>query len=122
MSSNRPDEVSRKQLHPQAANLARQHVDRFATALILQSKLLAFRRGDDEVQSTHVNDAVMIVYQSRVEGRKKKLSTLLGGGLFGVFVSESVTQVIANNIGLFAVFVVFGLLGLGLMVYGTGQS
>ena len=109
-----------KKLHPQAASLAKRHIIEFAQSLVYQSKLLAFRRGDDEVQSSHVADALRIVNQIRRQGRKKSLVTILGSGMFGVFVSQSVTQFLANNISYFAGFVIVGVVGLWLIFYGTG--
>jgi hypothetical protein len=111
-----------KKLHPQAASVARHRINEFATSLILQSKILAYRRGDDEVQSSHVLDALRILNRNRSQSRKRSIITISGSGMFGVFLSQFVTQTLAGNTLFLAVFAIVGLLGLALIFYGTGQE
>jgi hypothetical protein len=48
-------------LHPQAAELVRQHATDFAESLILQSKILAHQSRHDMVLRRHVEEALIIL-------------------------------------------------------------
>jgi hypothetical protein len=72
-------------LHANAHARIREFVDDFATSLVLQSKLSAFRERADEVLTRHVEEALDIVkYKGR--GWSRDLSTIVGAALFGAFI------------------------------------
>ncbi len=111
--------ASKKRFHPQAADEFVQNVLEFASALALQAKLFAFERGDNEVQSTHVRDALKMVNQNRAETWKKKLGAVLGLILFGSFANGLVAQLSAGSNSISIVNAIVGPIGALLILYGV---
>jgi hypothetical protein len=59
---NKEEELALKtQIHPSAALLVRRHVREFTTVLILQAKILAYKKGDGVVVNSHVENALKII-------------------------------------------------------------
>ncbi len=108
-----------KPLHPNAVNLARESVDNYAASLIVLAKTLAFQRGDDEVLSTHIYEALDIIQTRKRRKRWKDFMLAIGGALFGAFVSGFITELSAGRSKLLlAVYVVLGILGMILAFAG----
>ena len=93
-------------------------MNEFASALVLQAKLLAYERGDNEVQSTHVRDALRIVNQNRAETWRKRLSAVLGAIMFGTFADGLAGQLAAGSVSVPIVHALLGVLGGFLIWYG----
>lgn len=112
-------ELIDKPLHPRAVEIARENVDDYAASLIVLAKTLAYQRGDDEVLSTHVLEALNIIQSRRRRKRWKDFSLAIGGALFGAFVSGFTTELSKGNSKLLlAVYVVLGVLGMMLIFAG----
>jgi hypothetical protein len=74
-------ELIEKPLHARAVEIARENVDDYAASLIVLAKTLAYQRGDDEVLSTHVLEALNIIQSRRRRKRWKDFSLAIGGAL-----------------------------------------
>jgi peptidoglycan/LPS O-acetylase OafA/YrhL len=108
-----------KPLHPNAVELARESVDDYAASVIVLAKTLAYQRGDDEVLSTHIYEALEIIQSRRRRRRWKDFVLAIGGALFGAFVSGFITELSTGHSKLLlAVYVVLGVLGMVLMFAG----
>lgn len=105
-----------KYLHPNAARLAREQVNEFAFALLLLAKSFAHRRGDDEVMSTHVQEAVKSLRSHRQHRLRKDFLIALGGALFGAFITGFISELSAGqNRLVIAGYVALGIIGLPLI-------
>ena len=114
--------VIEKYLHPNAARLAREQVNEFASSLLLLAKSLAYQRGDDEVLSTHIQEALNIIRSRRKERHRKELLIASGGALFGFFVSGFVTELLSGHSKVvLAFYVLAGILGLTLVFSGLQE-
>ena len=110
---DKQSELVDKPLHPNAVSIARESVDDYAASLIVLAKTLAFQRGDDEVLSTHVYEALDIIQNRKRRKRWKDSMIAIGGALFGAFVSGFITELSTGNSKvLLAVYVMLGLLGM----------
>ncbi|MCA9906224.1 MAG: hypothetical protein KC547_20355, partial [Anaerolineae bacterium] len=85
-------DILSKKLHPQAESLVRTLVDDFATTLVYQAKLLAFRRKDEVVLSNHILDSVDIVRRERQRGWTREIIIFVGSALFGAFIPGILTE------------------------------
>lgn len=72
--SSNNSSVLGKPLHANAAKLAKEYANVFAETLISHSKTIAYEKGDDEVQSSHVREALDFI---RREPKKKRWKELL---------------------------------------------
>lgn len=112
-------ELVDKPLHPNAVSTARENVDDYALSLVILAKTLAFQRGDDEVLSTHVYEAIDIIQNRKRRKRWKDSMLAIGGALFGAFVSGFITELSTGRSAvLLAVYVMLGLLGMILVFAG----
>jgi len=112
-------ELVDKPLHLKAVSVARENVDDFALSLIILAKTLAFHRGDDEVLSTHVHEALDIIQNRNQRKRWKDSMLAIGGALFGAFVSGFITELSTGHSKvLLAVYVLLGILGMILVFAG----
>ena len=115
-------ELVEKPLHQNAVNIARESVDDYAASLIVLAKTLAFQRGDDEVLSTHVFEALDIIQNRKRRKRWKDSMIAIGGALFGAFVSGFITELSTGSSKvLLAVYVMLGLLGMILVFAGLQE-
>lgn len=111
--------VIEKYLHPNAARLIREQVNEFASSLLLLGKALAHQRGDDEVMSSHIHEALNILRGHRKKRRLKEALIIMGAVLFGAFVSGFITEVIyGQSKSALALYVVAGIVGLLLVFRG----
>lgn len=117
MANNQIDAIN-KELHPQAENLARQYIDDFASSLILQAKILAYRRKDDIVLSTHIEEALDAITKERKQNWTKELSIFVGAAFFGAFIQGFVTELNAGRTGLVAIYTIMGFVGMLLAFWG----
>lgn len=117
MANKQTDAVS-IELHPQAKNLARRYITDFATTLILQAKILAFRRGAELVLSNDVEEALDTITKERTQTWARQLVIVLGGAFFGAFVQGFVTELSTGNALLIAVYTILGFIGMLLVFWG----
>ena len=111
--------VIEKYLHPNAARLIREQVNEFASSLLLLAKALAHQRGDDEVMSSHINEALNILRGHRKKRRLKEALIILGGILCGAFISGFVTELtFGQSKAALALYVLAGVVGLVLVFSG----
>ena len=79
-------------LHPNATKLVGEIPRDYAATLVLQAKLLAFKRKEEEVLGNDVENARDMVLQEKNRRWSKELAKVVGAGLFGVFVPGFLTQ------------------------------
>jgi len=109
-------------LHQNAVELARENVDNYAASLVVLAKTLAYQRGDDEVLSTHVFEALNIIQSRKKRKRWKDFMLAIGGALFGAFVSGFVTELSTGHSKLLlAVYVTLGMVGM-ILIFGGLQE
>jgi hypothetical protein len=115
-------QVIDKPLHPNAIALARESVDIYAASLLVQAKNLAYQRGDDEVLTTHVYEALEIIQSRRRRKRWKDFMLAVGGALFGAFVSGFITELSTGHSKLLlSVYVILGVFGM-ILIFGGLQD
>ena len=116
---NQQLELVERPLHQNAVELVRESVDVYAASLLVQAKTLAYQRGDDEVLSTHINEALEIIQSRRRRKRWRDFMLAVGGALFGAFVSGFVTELSTGHSKLLlAVYVLMGVFGMILIFAG----
>lgn len=113
------DEIAKVEVHSTAEKLFRQLVNDYATSILYQAKLLAFRRKDDAVLSSHIEEAQDIVEQQRKQNRARELQIIFGSALIGAFIPGFIDQLSATNPnpGLIVIWVLTGFIGLFLLLW-----
>jgi hypothetical protein len=109
--------VESKDLHPQAELRAREYIDSFAEALLLQSKTLAAIQEADVVLSTHVDDARDII-KSQKRSRARELTLIFGSALLGAFIQGFPTELATGRQVMTLVYTALGFLGMLLIFVG----
>jgi hypothetical protein len=115
---NQQLEAISKELHPQAKELAREYVNDFATALLLQAKVLAYQRRADVVLSSHVEEAQDVIGRKKKETWSKELVIVVGGALLGAFIQGFITELSTGRTVLIVVYTVLGFIGMLLVFWG----
>jgi hypothetical protein len=110
--------VESKDLHAQAELRAREYIDSFAEALLLQSKTLAAIQEADVVLSTHVDDARDIIIKAQKRGRARELTLIFGSALLGAFIQGFPTELAAGRKVMTLVYTALGFLGMLLIFVG----
>jgi|SRR5215213_8833265 len=105
--------------------LAKEHIENlimhFAATLVVQAKTLAYQRHDDNVTQNHVDDALNIIQQERIQKRLRNWIGVLGGALVGAFVSGFIQELsVGTRPGWIAIYVTLGVLGL-VLTLGFGR-
>jgi hypothetical protein len=104
-------------LHVNAQARIQRFVDDFATSLVLQSKLSAFRERADEVLTRHVEEALDIVkYKGR--GWSRDLSTIVGAALFGAFIPGFIDALPKHDTRATVIYTALGFIGMLLVFLG----
>jgi len=116
---NRPPQVVNKEFHPQAKDHAQELINNFATSLIFQAKLLAFRRGAEIVLSRDVDEALNFISQERTQNWRKKLVIAIGGAMLGAFLEGFVGALSPVNVTQIVLYVIMGFTGMFLVFWGT---
>ena len=80
------------ELHPQAEKQARQHVNIFATSLILQAKVIAYRTKADAVLTNHIDEALDVITRERKQSWSRELLIILGGAFVGAFIQGFISE------------------------------
>jgi len=106
------------ELHPQAEKAIKQRVSDFSIALILQSKLIAYRSKADLVLSTHVDEALDTINKDTNRSWSRELTIILGSALLGAFVQGFVSELSSGNPLLIATYVALGFIGMFLVFWG----
>ena len=115
---NKPPQVINKELHPQAKEHAQKLITNFATSLIFQAKLLAFRRGAEVVLSKDVDDALNSITQARTQSWKTQLVIAFGGAMFGAFLEGFIDALSPVNVLQIVIYVIMGFIGMFLVFWG----
>jgi len=105
-------------LHPEADNKIREYVRDFATSLVLQAKLMAFRKKAELVLSKDVDEARDVI---SAEGRRlwlKETSKIIGGALFGAFIPGFITAVPTHDTVSIVIYTALGFVGMFLVFLG----
>lgn len=105
-------------LHPNAEAKIRAFVDDFATSLVLQSKLLAFRDNAEEVLGKHVEEALDVVKYKEHKGWGKELSTVVGAAFFGAFIPGFIDALPRHDTHALVIYTVLGFVGMFLVFLG----
>lgn len=113
-----PDEVVAKQLHASAKDRAKEHIDEFATTLILQAKIIAFREKAELVLKRHVDEAFEFIFAKKQREWARELFKILGGALVGAFVPGLITSLPSNDITGTVIYIVLGFIGMALVFIG----
>jgi hypothetical protein len=112
------DDVLRKPLHPNAQGLVKKYVNEFAVSLLLQSKVISFRRKNDEVLSNDVEEAFDSITKENTRDLWKDIATVVGGALFGAFVPGFIGSLSPVNVSMIVVYVIAGFIGFFLIFFG----
>ena len=117
------DQVIEVEVHLTAKELIRAIIRDFGTALLLQSKIIAFQRKDPLVSKNHVDEALEIIQQERKQKHGRAWSGALGGIIFGTFVQGIITELAGRRHPVvIAIYVILGLFGLVLIFVGLGYK
>jgi protein-S-isoprenylcysteine O-methyltransferase Ste14 len=107
-----------KELHPQAEKTAKQYINEFATSLLLQAKITAYRSKADVVLSSHVDEALDTINRGRKQIWSRELVIIIGSALLGAFIQGFISERSSGNSLLIATYVVLGFVGMFLVFWG----
>jgi hypothetical protein len=116
--ANRQNDAVNKELHPQAEKLAREYIMDFATSLLLQAKLLSYKRNADVVLSNHIEEALQIVNRQQKSTWSREVILVIGSALFGAFIQGFVSELSTGNTLLIVIYTVLGFIGMLLVFWG----
>jgi len=116
--SNKSPQVINKEFHPQAKEHAQKLIANFATSLISQAKLLAFRREAEVVLSRDVDDALSAITLGRTQSLRKQLVIAFGGAMFGAFLEGFIGALSPVNVIQIVLYVIMGFIGMFLVFWG----
>ena len=116
--SNNQSEAINKELHPQAVFSIKKYTRDFATSLLLQAKVIAYRSKADVVLTTHVDEALDKIYKERRQSWGKELLIVLGGAFFGAFIQGFISELSSGNAILIATYVILGFIGMFMVFLG----
>ncbi len=111
-------EVTEKELHPQATELAKKYVRDFASSLLFQAKAIATNKKADVVLSSHVEEALKTIQKQQEDSWINEVCKIIGSALFGAFVQGFVTELEAGNTPLIVTYTIMGFVGVFLIFYG----
>ena len=117
MANSQIDAID-KELHAKAEKAIKQYVNDFATSLLLQAKVIAYRSKADVVLSNHVDEALETVNRSRQQTWSRELVIIIGSALLGAFVQGFISELGSGNSVLLAIYVVLGFAGMFLVFWG----
>ena len=106
------------ELHPKAAQSARQYINEFAITLIMQAKTLAFSRRASVVTPAHVDEAVKVLNLKQQRSWLKDVAVMIGSALFGAFVQGFISEVAAGQAYLMAAYAGLGFVGMIVALWG----
>jgi len=118
MKSSQVDAI-KKDLHPQAASLSREIINKYAISLLLQAKMIAYQQRADLVMSSHVNEAHEILQSEHKKNWSREILMILGSSLLGAFVQGFTTELSAGNTTLIAVYTIMGFIGILMVFWGV---
>jgi hypothetical protein len=118
MPDNDPWAAVDVELDPKAAHKARQYVNNFALALILQAKTLAFTKRAQVVTLAHMDHAFEILNENSQQAWLRLFATLIGSAFFGAFVQGFLSELMAGQAYLMAAYTGLGFVGLLLVLWG----
>jgi hypothetical protein len=114
---SKADDIASVEVHPAAEKLFRQLVNEYATSILYQAKLLAYRRRDDAVLGNHIEEAQDIVEQQRKRNRVRELQIIFGSALLGAFIPGFIAELSNGNPGLIVIWVLAGFIGIFLVLW-----
>lgn len=115
---NSQTEAIKIELHPQAANLARELVNDFSISLLLQAKTMAFQQKADMVMSSHINEAREILQSEQKRNWSREIFMILGSAFLGAFIQGFTTELSSGNTFLIATYTVMGFIGMLMVFWG----
>jgi len=115
--ANQQIEAIKKELRPEAEQLAQTYIKDYATSLLLQAKMLAYRKRANVVLSIHVEEAKDIIESERKSSRSKELIIILGSTFFGAFAQELIPKLSSGEQNYSPISIGFGLIGLFMVVW-----
>ncbi len=118
MSTSSPFAAVDIELHSQAAQRARQTINEFAVALIMQAKTLAYSRRASQVLPEHIDEAIKVLKLKRQRSWTRDGAVILGSALFGAFVQGFISEVASGQAYLVALYAGLGLIGLLVALWG----
>jgi hypothetical protein len=116
--ANSQTEAISKELHAQAANLAREYVNDFSISLLLQAKTIAYQQKADMVMSSHVAEAREILQSEQKKSWSREILMILGSALLGAFIQGFTTELSGGNTFLIAIYTIMGFLGMLMIFWG----
>lgn len=120
---DRVKEVTSRELYAKARESIRNHVLDFAASLVLESELVSFRKKDEIVISSHVEEAYANLLRAPPQSRVRQWMTIVGGVLLGglvLMVNElAMPSPNAWSVGSYAIC---GVIGLLLVTFGVGKQ
>lgn len=127
MSSSQTDaphvtnEIISRKLHSLAKDQAKQHIDEFASALVLQAKILAFREKAELVLKRHIDEALDFTLSQRKKEWTNEFLKIVGGALLGAFVPGLMTALPAHDTTSAIVYIVVGFGGMLMVFVGLSR-
>ena len=89
---SKSEEMIKLSIHNNAKDLIVDTTDKYSVSLIYDSKVIAFKKGSDEVQSNHVKEALINMDQKKKKNWKSEILKIVGGSFFGVFIPGFITS------------------------------
>ena len=105
-------------LHPEAEGKITGYVGDFATSLLLQAKLIAFRKQAPVVSSKDVDEARDAISSEQRRIWSKETSKIVGGALFGAFIPGFITALPSHDTTSLVIYTSLGFIGMFLVFLG----
>ena len=106
------------ELHADAEQKVKDYVRDFAASLLLEAKLIAFRKEAPLVLAKDVDEALDAISSERRRIWFKEASKIIGGALFGAFIPGFVTALPTHDNVSLVIYVALGFVGMFLVFLG----
>lgn len=116
--ANQQIEAISKELHPQAEKLAQAYIRDFATSLLLQAKILAYKRKADIVLSSHVEEAKDMVEGGQKQNWLNEFVMILGSAFFGAFLQGFIMELSTGRTLFIVIYTAIGFVGILMVFWG----
>lgn len=103
--------------HENATAMIQNHLQKVKTTLSIQSELIAHRQNADIVLACHISEALHANKKSQTKNLYRELMMIIGGALLGAFTGEFLPQLLLGNTVLIGVYVLFGFVGVGTVIW-----
>ncbi len=117
-------ELLNLELHKKAEDTLVQLTDEYATSVLYEAKILAFKTKQDQVQSVHINQAADNIIKKKTSTWVSELLKIIGSALLGIFIPGFITTVTAATVSkiLLVIYIGSGFIGIIMLFIGLRKN